>query len=414
MTSLAVGVVAAFVFSIPYENGFTIPGVGSLARVLGVAALFVTLASLVHQQRVRLRTPSLFLLAAIAYALWGMSSFFWSIVPSVSLSGGVTLVQLVVMVWILHQLGTTERRRDIFGQAFVLGAYLTILIALVSFFGGSDRDYRDVGGINPNWFSIGAALAIPVAWGLALRASNRVLWWLNALYPAFAIVGVVMAASRGGLITTLVALTVIPLTIPRLGLVRRILVFASLTAVVASVFVFAPRIFPQLGRNLERLQGTVEEIESGTLTGRTTIWRAGLEVLWDAPIVGHGAGGFRYAVEKSLGRIRPAHNAYLSVAVASGLVGLLLFLGAQAVVLAGILANPQRRLELLVVMGTLTVAMMPANLEHTKSVWFLLAWLAAQRPILIDADRWAWDAPNRRVPRIPPSAGPPVRRSLKR
>ena len=42
-----------------------------------------------------------------------------------------------------------------------------------------------------------------------------------------------------------------------------------------------------------------------------------------------------------------------------------------------------RRLEFLLIVATVVVAVVPANLENNQSVWFLLGWLAAARPLLI-------------------------------
>jgi len=383
---VATAALAVFVFSIPYENGVTLPGVGSLSRLVGMAALALVLLTLFAQGRMRLRVPSLFLTLVAVYVTWGLVSYFWSIAPNATLSRGATLVQLAAMVWMVHQLGATERSRGIMAQAFVLGAYASIGVALVAFFTSPQPGWRDVGGLNPNWFAIGCSFAVPVAWGLALRARRSWWFWVNLLYPAFAVFAVILSASRGGFITLLVALTVIPLTLPRLGMVRRLLVFAFVTTGAWATFVFAPQAMPDLQRNLERLQGTVDEIEEGTLTGRTVIWQYGVEAWLDTPLIGHGYYTFGNAIMPLMGRSRPAHNAFLSVAVGVGLIGLGLFVSLILVPLAGALFAPERRLELLVVIGTLVVGMMPANLEHNKSVWFLLSWVAAARPILIIPD----------------------------
>ena len=140
---------------------------------------------------------------------------------------------------------------------------------------------------------------------------------------------------------------------------------------------------PGLDANLGRLEGAIDEIGGGTLTGRTLIWEAGWAAFQASPIIGHGYATFGTAIEPILGRGRSAHNAYLSVAVGAGLVGVGLFLGIIAIVTAGIVATPVRRVEFLVLLATLLVGMVPANLEHTKSVWFLLGWLAAARPMTL-------------------------------
>ena len=378
--------VAVFVFSIPYENGVSVPGVGSFARLVGIGAFSITIVSLFDEGRLRLRSPSLFLLVAVAYLLWSAASYLWSIDPSRTLGRVTSLTQLVAMAWMIHQVAATKWQRDLLAQAFVFGAYAAVLLALAFRLGNPETAYRDVGGMNPNWFSIGCALAIPVAWGLALRSKRRVMFWINALYPLFAVAVVVLAASRGGMITTLVALSVIPLTMPRLALGRRVLLVAILALVTGGVTVLGPQSYRELGPNIERLVQAPDELAEGTLTGRTTIWEVGYEAFRDAPLVGHGAGTFSRAVAEDLGRPRGAHNGYLSVVVAVGVIGLALYLGMFIVAAASTWLAMHRRLELLVLLVTVAVALLPANMEHTKPIWFVLSLVAVSRPVHLGSE----------------------------
>ena len=387
--NVALLALSLFVFSIPYENGVTIPGVGSLARIAGFLAVGVVVLTLVERGRVHLRPASLFLAMVAVYVLWNLASHFWSVEPGATMTRAATLVQLAAMVWMLHQVGSDDRRRDVIAQAFVLGAYASIGVALAVFVSGAQTWSRDVGGLNPNWFAIGCSFAVPVAWGLALRARRPLTLYVNALYPAFAVFAVVLSASRGGFVTLLIALTVIPLTLGRLGPVRQLIVFVLVITAATGTFLAAPQLFAGLEANVERLQSTVDEIDGGTLTGRTVIWDAGVDAFMASPIVGHGYATFRAVVEPRLGQGRSAHNAFLSIAVGSGAIGLALFATLIGVVAVGVIAMPARRIEFLVIIATLIVGMIPANLENNKSVWFLLGWLAAARPLLLVPSRIA-------------------------
>ena len=387
--ALATWAVALFVFSIPFETGVTIPGLGSVTRLMGMFAFAVTVLSLVEDGRLRIRIPSVFLIVVAAYVTWNALTFFWSIDPSRTVSSMVTSAQLAAMVWMVHQLATTDRRRDILAQAFVLGAYASIVVALTIFVASPQPDFRNIGSMDPNRFATGSALAIPVAWGLALRLRSRALFWLNALYPVLAIVAVVLAASRGGLFTSLVALSVVPLAAPRLSPARRTVVLVALILLTWGVFAFAPRAFPELQRNLTRLEAAGDEIESGSLTGRTVIWSAGLEAWQTSPMVGLGSGTFSVAAEEFLGRRRGAHNGYLAVAVGAGVIGLMLFLAVFAAVAAGVASARIRRTESLVLLAALMVALVPLNIEHRQTTWFVLGWLAATSPIMVTLSKTA-------------------------
>ena len=386
---MATWAVALFVFSIPFETGVTIPGLGSVTRLVGMFAIAVTLLSLVEDGRLRIRVPSIFLMVVAAYVTWTALTYFWSIDPSRTVGRISTSLQLVAMVWMIHQLATTDRRRDILAQAFVLGAYASIVVALAIFVTSPQPEFRNIGAMDPNRFATGGALAIPLAWGLALRLRSRALFWLNALYPLLAVVAVVLAASRGGLFTALVALAVVPLAAPRLSPARRTVVLLTLILVTWGGFSFAPRAFPELQRNLSRLEAAGDEIESGTLTGRTAIWSAGLEAWQASPLVGLGAGTFSIAAEDTLGRRRGAHNGYLAVAVGAGAIGLMLYLALFATVAAGVASARAHRTESLVLLAALMVALVPLNIEHRQNTWFILGWLAAASPIMVTLSKTA-------------------------
>jgi O-antigen ligase len=382
VTRVALAVLALLVFSIPSENGLTIPGVGSIPRLIGFAAVGMVLVSLYDSGRLRFRAPSLFLLAAAAFVFWTALTSFWSLAPATSISQTVQFVQLLVFAWMVHQLARTERDRDMLMQAFVLGCYLMIAIAMVAAVGSDRGGYRDV-TFPANSFASVAALAIPMAWGLMLRRSYPLLQALNMVYPVLALVAVVLAASRGGLLTALVGLTIIPFTLPRLGLIRRLVLTGAVAAVAVSTFTWLPQAVPDLERNLERLGRVEEDLVEGTMTGRTTIWTAGGQVFLSSPLVGVGAGAYGQAVAPILGSARSAHNAFLSVAVTSGLVGVSLFISMFMVVVVGLIASPERRTDQLVLFIALVVAAMPANAENNKFLWYILAVLAAARPLMV-------------------------------
>ncbi len=383
---LALWLLAVFVFSFPSQGVVSIPGVGSLSRLIGVVAFVAGVASLVGGGRVRFRAPSLFLVLALLFTLWAAVTFFWSIDPGETIGRVSTYAQLAVLVWLAHQLVRDDRDLDFLWQAFVLGCYVMIGIGITAFLSGGG-EFRNVGGFNANGFAIVSALGIPMAWGLSLRRAHRLLQPLNVAYPWLALLAVMLGASRGGLLTALVALLVVPLLFGRLGVLPRFALFVAIAAGAWIGFDLIPTAFPTLQANIERLGEVDEQLMGGTLTGRTDIWAAGFQVYRTSPVVGVGMGGFNRAIQPIHGSARSPHNAFLSVAVGSGAIGLLLFLGLMIVPLVGVLANPARRVEHLVLYMALVVSMMPTNSDDDKYVWFILAALAAARPVVVVLDR---------------------------
>lgn len=383
VSRLALWALGAFIFMIPADSGIAIPGMGSLSRTVGMVALGMALVSIVAGGQVRFRRPSLFVLFAVLFTAWSAATVFWSIAPSITIGRANTVVQLAIMAWLLHQLVRDDRDLDFVWQAFVLGCCVMIGTGLLTFLGGSPDGFRDVGGRNPNGFAIIAALGIPMAWGLASRRAHGWLSTLNTLYPILAVIGVVIAASRGGLVVAVVALTVIPLLVRAGSVLPRVLLFTAVVGGIVATFAYAPALLPQIQDNLDRLAETDEQLLGGTLTGRTRIWSVGVDVYLSSPVVGIGVGTFSTAVEPFFGRRRAPHNAFLSVAVGAGFIGLILFMGVVLLPAASIFTLSTRRVEQAVLFIALVVAMMPTNSDNDKFVWFILGALAAARPVYL-------------------------------
>lgn len=387
--SLARWAVMVFIASIPSENGVAIAGLGSLSRLLGVTAFALTLLAAFHKDGLRLRAPSLFIVCAAAFGTWLLASYYWSEFPAVTLSYVFTMFQLLVLAWLVHETARSEAEMASLMQAFVMGAYLLIGVTVVRVLGSSEMGFRELGAFNPNGFAIVASLAIPMAWFLQARdgradgASRRplALRLLNSLYPVAALVAVVLAASRGGLLVMLTCLLVIPLTLHHLTWWRRLMLAVALAGVTTALALLAPSVFPNVQASVERLTGVTDELAGGTLTGRTTIWSQGLELFERSPVVGSGAGTFADLHRLATGEYRAAHNAFLSVAVGSGATGLLLYVGLIALSLMAVLNSGREvRPYLAVLLAALVVSMLPANTDTDKFMWFALALVGTQAP----------------------------------
>jgi O-antigen ligase len=103
-------------------------------------------------------------------------------------------------------------------------------------------------------------------------------------------------------------------------------------------------------------------------------------------MMGYGVGSFRAAITPEVGpNANVAHNSYLSVLVEEGIVGLVLYTTMIASVFFSILRLPNpERLFALILMATLTMAMLPLSWEDEKQVWFVTAWLVGfSTPMLV-------------------------------
>lgn len=381
-------------FTLPWQATVAYLDFLNVTKLLGVVAAGGAALGVVGANSIRFRSPSLFLVAFALFFLWLTMSYFWSIEPSETLDRIQTFAQLLVMGWLVWELCRTDRQRYALFQAYVIGSYIPIASALIVFYAAQSGDltggYRIAAeGFDENWMSAFLALGIPVAWYMVLVQKNRFLFSINVLYIPLAVLTILLAASRGGTIAALVALTVIPFTYAGLGFWKRLVLVTILGASAAFLFTTEVEILPDLSRNIQRVRGVAQDISEGDLNQRLVIWSAGLEVLGDRPVAGFGAGNFRYAVAPLLQRPRAAHNTFLSIAVDLGLVGFALFILLLAIAVAPSLSRQSRTGTFqLVLFCTLVLVFVPLNLEGQRVPWFLVFMLTTHRAYVVRPVGW--------------------------
>jgi len=178
-----------------------------------------------------------------------------------------------------------------------------------------------------------------------------------------------LTGSRGGMLATTVALSIVPLSMTRLSPGRLMTAVLMLGAAGVLAVTYVPETV------IERLATTQTEVQGGRFGGRGKLWRAGLAVFPEHPVFGHGTGSYKSAITPKLGpAAQVAHNSYLSVLVEQGIVGFLLYMSMFAAVVVSVLRLPRlERRFALVLLGALAVAMFPLTWEDRRPVWFVLA-----------------------------------------
>lgn len=386
-----------FVFTIPFEEFYSVPGLGSLTRLIGLVTVPFALVAIFEQGRLRLRSPMVFVVATALFVVWNLTTYFWSRAPAATFSAFVTNAQLLVFVWLLSEFCRERRWLLRLMQAYVLGAIVAFGFAAIDAFFVVPGRFRATAGFDPNEFATILALGIPMAAWLVVRGAGHRLHIVNAMYPLIAAFGIVLGASRGGLLVGVIALAAVPLAFLRVGMLRRILMFTLLAATMVFVFSIAPNVFPDLYRNIERLAETGEQLAEGTLTGRRIIWGATATMIEQSPIIGLGTRAPRFALaETSFGKPRAVHNVFLSITADSGLIGLLVFMCVLAVVVVSALQTERaNRLFALILIVAMVVAMMPLSIETRKYTWFVLTLVASLRPLTFGYAKVAMTASHR-------------------
>ena len=375
------------VFTIPWQNVVILPMLGTISRlagfmVVGVALLYVLMYG-------RTKEPSLFLIIMVLYVVWQLMSYFWSINPGATFSRTITNVQLLAMAWLIWELCKSENDRTGLFKAFVIGAFVSIGDMIMTYMQGTSPQFRiAAANFDPNYLATTLAISIPLSYYLINKEQKTIMYFLSLLYMPLALFGIVLTASRGGLVVALVALTVIPLTYFSITRLNRVIISAFVGICIIFVMLWLPGNYEKIENNIERIAETPQFLKEGDLSYRQVIWSAGWKVFAENPIVGVGARGFRYGVVEHLYGVKAPHNTYLSVLVDTGVIGIILFLSAFLVAfLPNINLPPPYRMIYLVLLLSLMVGLIPINWEADKNTWFILSLLTLQYTFVIRSNR---------------------------
>ncbi len=349
-----------FVLVLPWDVVLYMPVLGSIPRLVGLAASAVGVAYILARRRIR--PLSWFHLFAVLFVLWAGVSVFWSIDAEATRVRFLTYLQLVVLAWLIWEIAWSPKQQRALLQAYVLGTSVLAVATMYNYLSGAallDHPERFAAlNQNPNELGLTLVLGLPMAWYVSLSQPNRRIAWMWQLYLPVAIAAILLTASRGSFLAMLVALAIIPATQGRLGPRTKV----ALYALALGSLVLAARLVPEA--SLERIRTTQADIEAGYFGGR---------------MAGVGAGAYGAAVEPTLHVEWSSHSVFLAIQVENGIVGLLLFFAMAAAVIKALRHLPmlERRCAIVLLLA-LAVGSFSMEWESRKQFWFDLGLLAAQ------------------------------------
>jgi len=368
MYTIAYLALCLFVFAVPWEGVFQlVPGIAIISRVAGGVAVLLVLGSVLLGGRWR-RWHG-FHVAAVLFVLWAGMGLLIVNVSEVPPKFW-TYLQLVLMLLITWEAARTESRVRGLMLAYVLGCYVSAIGTVMVYRSQAGALRRfSAGGVDANDLANTLALALPMAWYLALRYRKPLWVWVCRAYLPLGLVAIGLNGSRGGMLSTLVAMMIVPLTMTHLTPARLAAAVVTLGTAGALAIAYVPSTI------YERFATTTSEVEAGDLHGRVEIWMAGVRAFSQRPLVGYGAGGFKGAAAQ-WGFRRVAHNSYLAVLVEQGIIGFALYaLMVLAVVREAFRLPRLERRFALVLLATMAIAMLPLSWEDRKAIWISLALL---------------------------------------
>jgi len=367
MRTLAFWLSLVLIFVIAWENMVLFAGLGTVSRATGllVAAFWVVTVVVTG----RFRKPHPFHVMVYLFVLWNVVSVFWSVNVDETVTSIKTYFQLAVMVFVLWDLYTSPAALKAGLQAYVLGAYVSVVSTVANYLAGSETTHLRyaASGFNANDIGLILALGIPVAWHLAVSEGNSEkahgLRVVNYAYVPAALLAILLTASRGALIAALPALLFVVGSLTRLDPFQRALI---LVALVAALFALQPLV-PQ--SSLQRLATTGISIAEGDVGDRAQIWREGIAVFLEHPLLGTGSGTFKAAVSGIA-----AHNSFLPVLVEVGIIGFILFVIILATIIYQAMRQPKWDSRLwLAILLVWTIGASALTWERRKPTWLFLS-----------------------------------------
>jgi len=377
--------------AIAFASG--LPGLMGLPAASTMLVALAWLATLPsrreHTAALRAASPLVLVAPWVLFA-WMVLTGIWAPDRGVATSQLWLVFTAIVTVPIIATAADTVRTVRIVVASYVGGAAMVVLLAIVlgpaSYVAGDHTEGRlEVANFSANLLGAVCATAlvlVPALWPIARTRTRRALVVLAGGLVAYGLVG---TQSRSGFIALVVAVLV-ALVVCR-G--RR---QAILGAMLAGVVV--------LGGFVALNPGVLDRTTSGdsTGTGRTELWRTGLEVTRDHPLAGVGVGNFVVVSSEYVREVgpvthaevliddpKPVHNTVLEALAETGIIGLGLLvvaigacMGATRRAALRLRAVGRPDLELtaqlvLVAQVAILAAGMFLPMTYSRQLWMLLA-----------------------------------------
>lgn len=323
-----------------------------------------------------------------------------------------TLVQIALMVFAVQQTVLWGKHFKIFAQCFALAIAVSYFLSYSSFTAyelaqmeitgehGSDEARIASTLADANMFGVTSCLALTMILMSSKAITSKLEQILSGLLITVLIIGIVHSGSRTAFIGLFVILLGAvytfrlynPARLLSLGAVGAAVAGLGLTAVVFlsqldsfqdkfdSLFIENDNVISRLEEFAVVLSGgSALESEDGSISGRTQMMVAGLDIVKDNPITGVGLDNFRYVS----GADTYAHSTPIELLVSTGVIGACIYYMIYAVLFYRLFKlsrrNSLRTPMLCGLFGLMAYVLM--DITHVsfseKTSWIFLAMLSA-------------------------------------
>jgi hypothetical protein len=370
-----------FMGAIPWAASVVVPGLGTFTRLIGLLLMGMWVASVLIEDRIR--QLSLFHRAAYLWVAWNGLALFWSPDPLGGFIRFTQYIQLFLFAVIIWNLRPRRQEINWLLQSYVFGCWIAFFLLLNNVVTGNVTRWQSrasLANTNENEIGMMLALGMSVAWYLAFgngdpNSSTRRFRILNYLFLGAGFLGIMFTASRGSFLATGPVVLYVIYTATGVSAKRKLMVAVPVIALAVAAVLLVP------DSAWDRIGTIPDQLQNRDLGSRFSIWSEGIPLLMANAasfLFGRGPVSFVALTGKA------AHNIWLSVAVETGVVGLLLFatMAWKATTAPFRLASVDRALWL-TLFATFWLASFALSLEYNKMTWALfaisVAWAASDR-----------------------------------
>lgn len=256
-------------------------------------------------------------------------SFFWSAMPGVSFASAVRLFLTTLFGLYIATRYTLKQQLQLLGWTFALIVTLSLIYAVLL------PKYGIMGGVHAgSWRGIythkntlGRMMTLSSTVFTMLLLSDRKNRFFLSIFLGLSILLLLLAQSTGALVNLLVMLSgIVAAQVLRAQYQWAVVLISSLLLIAGSIsagvwFNFQTLVVDVLGKD-------------PTLTGRTPLWMASIEMIKQRPWLGYGYEAFWKGLDGPSADIwrtlkwpvPDAHNGFVELTLHLGLVGLIIFL----------------------------------------------------------------------------------------
>ena len=366
MRRLTLGLLMIFAFAVPWEYSLDIgEPFGNVARIAGLLLFAFTLVEFTFDQS--MRRPGVLQWLVLSFYLYFACSYFWTREADITLEKMRAYFQVMMIVWIVWEVGSSTMHLRGMLRAFVAGCWVLAVLTVFDF-AMADAAANQVrfvaAGQDPNDVARFLDIGFPIA---ALLFATEEHWAIRLLALAYlpaGLLAVLLTASRGGFSAALVALFGVTILLVLWKPQAASLTFLGLAITAAALLLFVP-----IG-SLDRLATLPQEAGAGDWNDRLNIWSAGWHAFQHAPWWGYGAGTFTSASGLASGDT--AHNTLLAVLVTGGLFGTTIYLSILIAVCWSIFKTSGiLRVALATAFISWGISSMVGTVEENRVTWLL-------------------------------------------